>query len=617
MESKQQALDQVDPASELDKESEVSTRDGAVAFLESRGAVVKSKSPSNAALLKAGLKSNLSPAEATAQLRVLCRKFAALTEKVKEETKVREAAEREVRRLKALLDKDAAPVVASCRAETQAYVRELKETQEKLKRELRLEKEKNERVVAKALELEREKSALLASQSQQQTQANTRSQQDTSSGSLKHQSAWDKEQVYKIQSTLKLTIEELEEELSRKEEEVQTYRERSQRDRVRIKALEDEIRAKDDAQHAAQEARRQLEADLRQAQNDITNELDNMQRIHDQAQEDRTLRDTLEQQLVTLGEVNAALEQRSRALVRRLELSAAVTQECQDLKLQLRDAEVDNETLVHTIRNLKDEQFGREKDWKMRLESAKEEKAQVEQHVRELQEDLASLQAQNSLFSEWMLVRNENAIAARRDMPQDSEYPQQSQQSQPQAASPTAKRKSSSWHLEQDYDADYSSSSTYAYRDTTSTNLHGRRSASPRKSARNEDDDDSHYILSKTIVRSRPSTPASPRQSSSRKWQSANPLSPRGATRTRNMERSKVTPRSPRENMRRKMSTTSLSSVSSSATSITPSASSSSARDDHERLRKLMSRNRELQQRLQQETMATQNLEREITNMTS
>jgi chromosome segregation ATPase len=177
----------------------------------------------------------------------------------------------------------------------------------------------------------------------------SRSQQDASSSSLKPQSAWDKEQVLKIQSTLKLTIEELEEELARKEEESQAYRERSQRDRVRIKALEDEIRTKDEAQLAAQEARRQLEADLRQAQTDITNELENMQRIHDQAQEDRAMRETLEQQLTTLGEVNAALEQRSRALVRRLELSSAVTHECQDLKLQIRDAEVDNETLVQTV----------------------------------------------------------------------------------------------------------------------------------------------------------------------------------------------------------------------------------------------------------------------------
>ncbi|GMF12789.1 unnamed protein product [Phytophthora lilii] len=599
-----------------------------VAFLENRGAVVKSKSPSNAALLKAGLKTNLSPAEATAQLRVLCRKFAALTEKVKEETKVREAAEREVRRLKALLDKDSSNVVTSCRAETQAYVRELKETQDKLKRELRIEKEKNERIVEKALELEREKSAVLATQSQQQAQPSSRtlnSQQDLSSGNLKHQSAWDKEQVYKIQSTLKLTIEELEEELSRKEEEIQSYRERSQRDRVRIKALEDEIRAKDDAQHAAQEARRQLEADLRQAQTDITNELENMQRIHDQAQEDRSLRETLEQQLITLGEVNAALEQRSRALVRRLELSSSVTQECQDLKMQLRDAEVDNETLVQT--------FGREKDWKVRLESAKDEKARVEQQVRELQEDLASLQAQNSLFSEWMLVRNENAIAAQRDAPQGQEYPQstqQLQQTQSRAVSPTANR-NTSWHLDQEYDADCSSNSNYAYRDVdhdvssrihpSTSSLRGRRPGSPRRSEEAEHDGDVHYLPSKTSLRSRPGTPVSPssshRQTLSRKWQSTNPLSPRGAARHRNIERVKVAPHSPR----RKLSTTSISSLCSSATSIAPSAalssSSSTSRDDHERLRKLMSRNRELQHRLQQETMATQNLEREITNMTS
>ncbi|KAI9997641.1 hypothetical protein PInf_001572 [Phytophthora infestans] len=405
MDSKQQ---EQDATPDLCMESELSKRVSStqVAFLENHGAVVKSKSPSNAALLKAGLKTNLSPSEATAQLRVLCRKFAALTEKVKEETKVREAAEREVRRLKVLLDKEASPVVASCRAETQAYVRELKETLDKIKRELRLEKEKNERVVAKALELEREKSALLTTQSLHTQKAPIRTtctQEDTSSIGLKHQSAWDKEQVNKIQSTLKLTIEELEEELSRKEDEIQSYRERSQRDRARIKALEDDIREKEETQRAAQEDRRQLEAELQQAQTEITNELENMQRIHDQARDDRAMRETLEQQLVTLGEVNAALEQRSRALVRRLELASAVTQECQDLKVQLRDAEVDNETLLQTIRNMKDEQFTREKDGKVRLERAIEEKAQVEQHVLELQEDLASLQAQNSLFSEWML----------------------------------------------------------------------------------------------------------------------------------------------------------------------------------------------------------------------
>ncbi|KAG7389321.1 hypothetical protein PHYPSEUDO_010656 [Phytophthora pseudosyringae] len=583
------------------KEPELDQTDAAAAFLENRGAVVKSKSPSNAALLKAGLKASLSPSEATAQLRVLCRKFAALTDKVKEETKVREAAEREVRRLKALLDKEASPVVASCRAETQAYVRELKETQDKLKRELRLEKEKNERIVAKALELEREKSGLLlAAQSQQQAQTSTRTTTSPQENSSKHQAAWDKEQVYKIQSTLKLTIEELEEELSRKEQEVQTYRERSQRDRARIKALDDEIRTKGDAQRAAQEARRQLEADLRQAQTDITNELENMQRIHDQAQEDRALRDTLEQQIATLGEVNAALEQRSRALVRRLDLSSALTQECQDLKLQLRDAEVDNETLVQTLRNLKDEHFNREKDWKVRLESAKEERAQVEQRVGELQEDLASLQTQNSLFSEWMLVRNENAIAAQRDARPDHAYPHQVAQTKPRgAASPTSKRQSA-WKVEQEYDADCSSDSNFVSCHValavsprcSRAGLRGRRPVSPQKSVRSERDDEPPYRLAKSSAR----------------WQSTSPSrSPRGAVRHRNVERVHPLPRSPR----RKMSTTSLSSQSSSA------SSSSSARDDHERLRKLMSRNRELQQRLQQETVATQHLEREISDMTA
>lgn len=95
-----------------------------IGFLENTDAKIKKRSPSNLALLKESLKGNLSPSEATAQLKVLCRKFAALTEKVKvgrrmgaslktvlltqlctqEETKIREEAEKEVRRLKAIID---------------------------------------------------------------------------------------------------------------------------------------------------------------------------------------------------------------------------------------------------------------------------------------------------------------------------------------------------------------------------------------------------------------------------------------------------------------------------------------------------------------------------------
>lgn len=55
-----------------------------------------------------------------------------------------------------------APVVASCRAESQAYMRELKDAHDKSRQELRFEKEKNAMLVSKALELEKEKNALLA-----------------------------------------------------------------------------------------------------------------------------------------------------------------------------------------------------------------------------------------------------------------------------------------------------------------------------------------------------------------------------------------------------------------------------------------------------------------------
>jgi hypothetical protein len=264
----------------------------------------------------------------------------------------------------------------------------------------------------------------------------------------------------------------------------------------------------------------------------------------------------------------------------------------------------------------------------VRLENAKEEKAQAEQQVRELQEDLASLQAQNSLFSEWMLVRNENAIAAQREDPpdQDQAYPPHHPQMKTRAASPTTKRKSA-WHVQHEYDADCSSDSSFMYRRDTSPRIRpmpsssrGHQAASPPKSVRSEHDDEPQYAMPKTSYSSRPSTPGSPssaRPQASRRWQSTAPSSPQRAARHHNIERAHPPSRSPRRSLDRKMSTTSLSSMCSSATSAAAASSSSSARDDHERLRKLMSRNRELQQRLQQETMATQNLEREITSMTS
>lgn len=70
------------------------------------------------------------------------------------------------------------------------------------------------------------------------------------------------------------------------------------------------------------------------------------------------------------------------------------------------------------MRELKEQQFGREKQWKVQLEQLRCEKKRVEELAEELQSDLASVRAQNSLFSEWMLVRSENALMAQRGDPQ-------------------------------------------------------------------------------------------------------------------------------------------------------------------------------------------------------
>ncbi|GLD97632.1 hypothetical protein PINS_up006322 [Pythium insidiosum] len=183
----------------------------------------------NATMVKDTLSktTNLSAVEATTQLRVLCRKFAALTEKVKDETRIREDAEREVRRLKALLE-------ASTRSEAQALIKDLKEAQERLKQELRQEKEKNALLVSRALELEKEKNALLSSASVTTFSA-TRMTAGAADMNKRHwflltphngppessqsriSSAWDREQSQKIHTTLTTTINELQAELTQKE----------------------------------------------------------------------------------------------------------------------------------------------------------------------------------------------------------------------------------------------------------------------------------------------------------------------------------------------------------------------------------------------------------------
>ncbi|GAB9466840.1 hypothetical protein Gpo141_00004205 [Globisporangium polare] len=511
-------------------------REAMMSYLDGSGSTTKKKSPTSAAIVREGLKANLSAAEATSQLKVLCRKFAALTEKVKEETRVREEADREVRRLRAIVEGNNAPVVASCRAESQAYMRELKDAHDKSRQELRFEKEKNAMLVSKALELEKEKNALLA--------ANQSAASSSSDSGPSRQAQWDKEQVQKIQMTLRMTIDELQDELGRKEEELESYKEQAQRERGRVKQLEEEIRARETAERDAERLRHQLEVDLRDAEQQISKEQQHLQSVSERAHEDRVIRDTLEEQIETLNEVNAALEQRCNALIRRVELNANVMNDCHELKVQLRDAEIDNETLVRTIRDLKDRHFQREKELKTEIEKARDEKREVEAQVKELEAEINALRAQNSLFSEWMLVRNENALIAKKETLYDSSpfSPHQSWRA------PSLVHDSTRFHSTPTSDSSGSKASR-------SMNSHAR----------------------------------------------LNTESPQQRTAT-----TSTTAR-----MSRKMSTASISSSSSSSTT------SSSTNADHERLRLLMSRNRELQQRLQQETLATQNLEQEITNITT
>ncbi|KAJ0409570.1 hypothetical protein ATCC90586_010081 [Pythium insidiosum] len=388
----------------------------------------------NATLVKDTLSktANLSAVDATIQLRVLCRKFAALTEKVKDETRIREEAEREVRRLKALLEGNDAPVIASTRSEAHALIKELKESQERLKQELRQEKEKNALLVSRALELEKEKNALLSSTSAVALHG-VNNRTSTENNQARVSSSWDREQSQKIHATLATTIDELQEELTRKEagdalslcsllflpvlnlstqEELQSWRDRLQRERAQIKSLEQDLRDRDDSLVEAQRNHAKLEQQIEEQRRDQTDLRSQLAETDKRLEEEHAMRCALDEQIETLNSVNAALEQRAKALVRRIELGQAVIHECEDLKSQLHDVEVDKETLVRSIKDLKDQHFAREAQWKCQIEQVRAEKSSLQAQIAELEGELASVRTQNTLLSEWMLVRQENANAS-------------------------------------------------------------------------------------------------------------------------------------------------------------------------------------------------------------
>lgn len=230
--------------------------------------------------------------------------------------------------------------------------------------------------------------------------------------------------------------------------------------------------------------------------------------------------------------------------------------------------------------------------------------------MQELESEIASLRSQNTMLSEWMLVRNENAVMSKRE----------------QEGSPRQKdishRSSSTNNLHKSGNAAAPASAFVP--PVINTTYQSPRVCPYPKAALNKSTGEMnsgrplvHSILS-------PSSPPK-KQAASSSWRdlagkssapshaetvSAGRMNSSSARQERSYP--SRSPQRSRDKMERKMSSTSLSSSCSSS-----SSSGSNVNADHERLRALMSRNRALQQRLHMETMATQDLEQEITDITS
>jgi chromosome segregation ATPase len=244
--------------------------------------------------------------------------------------------------MKEMIEKMSTPVIGSCRSDAQVFVKELKETVELLKEELHFEKEKNAMLVTKAMELEREKNCYL----------NTSSCDSITNSLRQSQSQWDREQMHKIQETLKKTIMELQEELTSKEQELADARERIAREKARVREFEKEFETKEKEIQLEKQQNLFLTKKLHENEIQLVNEKQNIDLMEQKLQEEKHLREAFQQQVDTLNEVNDALEKRSETLVRRLELNHSIVQECQELKIQLREAEIDQETLVRTVSSI-------------------------------------------------------------------------------------------------------------------------------------------------------------------------------------------------------------------------------------------------------------------------
>ncbi|OQS00901.1 hypothetical protein ACHHYP_02143 [Achlya hypogyna] len=372
-----------------------------VGYLDTREAKVKRPSPTNDALLRESLHVQAEPStcvtSATTQLKVLCRKFAVLSDKVKQEAKLREDAEREIKRLNTIIEGNSKMVVSSTRSDTQIYIRSLQEELDHVKEELQVTLDE---LAQTKDELQQERAARSAG-----PRGGYAYQADTSQ-LTDHHTKWDREQMQKIQDTLTCTINELQEELVAKDQQVATFREAAQRERAKAKDLERTLETLEEQAHSAKESTIKAAQELRDAAAAQSNDRHKLHLAQETVKEERSIKEALQHQISTLHQVNDALQRRCDTLVRRLKLNATFAAEAETLKQQATDAERDKELLVKSVRELKSQHFDQVSDLKATLHEAQATNHELSKRNLELQAEANALKAQQAVISEYSLYRS-------------------------------------------------------------------------------------------------------------------------------------------------------------------------------------------------------------------
>nr|CCA16175.1 AlNc14C19G1956 [Albugo laibachii Nc14] len=389
----------------------------------------ESASPSNLKPSNVGIRDLpkvLSSAQATEQLHTLCEKFAILTERVQEETQVRQEAEKEIQRLKKIVEQHeyASPCsLLPCNYDNHDnhdMVREFEAVQIQLRKDLRLEKDKNEQLIRRALQLEREKKSLL----QQHGKSHDSDQPDFSyeaeilfrpppAPPLQHTNDFRRRPgqdnntfKQKIQETLTVTIKELEQELDRKDQDTTSLRKRLEWERTRVKQLQAQHREDENQEQLYRSQVEELRSEAQEAQNMIASLRLQLEEKEQQFIEARRCDEELSSEIHSLQEINDAMEKRCSMLMRRFDSSTYALKETEELKTQVLDLEAENCALTQSIQELRSSQSQRDQEWKRHFDALKADKVSLESKLSVLQMDLQSATQRNDLLSEWMLVRN-------------------------------------------------------------------------------------------------------------------------------------------------------------------------------------------------------------------